>query len=174
MRNVALVGFGFSLLVLQTAAATLVSMHSYAPNLMLPIAIFLGASAEVNIVRGATLCFVLGYLLDAFCGNPMGLNTFVLVACNLGARGAGLRLFPHGLAFQIFLTFLMALATGGLTLALRAIFERPIFQLDMGHSGLTLVQAAVATALLAPPVFFAVRRIEGSVAPRAEERPAPS
>ena len=85
------------LLVLEAALGTLIPMHAFAPNLMLPIVIYLGVSPEVQIVRGALISFLLGYLLDSFCGNPMGLQTFVLAASFMVARGAGLRLFPQGL-----------------------------------------------------------------------------
>jgi rod shape-determining protein MreD len=86
MRSVVLILFGLTLLVFQAAAATLIPLHQVAPNLLLPIAIFLGVSHEVHISRGAILSFVLGYLLDAFCGSPMGLYTFTLVATFMASR----------------------------------------------------------------------------------------
>lgn len=173
MSSIGIVLLGFGLLVLQTALATLLPMYSFAPNLLLPIAIFLGVSPDVHIVRGASISFVLGYIFDAFCGNPMGLQTFVLVAGFMVARGAGLRLFPQGPAFQIFLTFLMAILSGATVLALRAIFEQqPIQGLgdDASESGITLFQSALATAIVAPLVFMAVRRIEGGGVVKSEER----
>ena len=176
MRTAGLIALGLALLVIQAAGATLLPMHAYAPNLMLPIVIFLGVSAGVHIVRGASICFVLGYLLDAFCGSPMGLQTFVLVASFFAARGAGLRLFPRGPALQIFLTFMMALVTGGTILALRAIFEapEPFRTADVGQNTLMLLKSALVTALLSPLVFAAVRRIEDWGALRPEERAAAS
>ena len=188
MPSIVLVLFGFSLLVAQTALSTLVPMYGYAPNLMLPIAIFLGVSAEVHLVRGAVISFLLGYMLDSFCGSSMGLQTFVLTASFMVARGAGLRLFPMGGAFQILLTFLMAVAFGATVLALRAIFEQPSIPV-MGdadtsggagllHSatqaaldnGTTLLRSAVVTALLGPLIFVATRRIEAIGSVKREER----
>lgn len=160
MRDILIIAFGFGLLILQGALATLLPMHSFAPNLLLPIALLLGVSPHVHIVRGAMMCFMLGYLLDSFCGNPMGLQTFVLVASFLVARGAGMRLFARGLTFQMLLTFGMAMATGAVTLALRAIFERPAFELDLAQAT-TLLRAAVATALCGPFIVAAAQRIEG-------------
>lgn len=174
MRSTLLIGFGLALMTLQATLGTLLPMHTFAPNLMLPIAIFLGVSAEVNIVRGAALCFVLGYLLDSLCGSPVGLQTFVLVAAFFVARGAGVRLAPQGLAFQMLMTLMMALLTGGTILALRAIFEHPPpFETDDAtRKSLTVLRSALVTALLSPPIFRAVRRIEGLFS-RGEER-APS
>jgi rod shape-determining protein MreD len=173
MSSILLVAFGLILLVFETAFATLVPMHSFAPNLVLPIAIYLGVSPDVHIVRGASVCFALGYLLDSFCGNPMGLQTFVLTASFIVARGAGLRLFPQGMAFQILLTFLMAIAFGATVLALRAIFEQPqvpLFGTTMGAISEAPLQSAAATALLSPLVFAGTRRIVGLGNPKREDR----
>ncbi len=171
MRSVLLIAFGVGLLIAGTTLAVIVPIHAYAPNLLLPIAIFLGVSAEVHIVRGALLCFALGYLLDSFSGGLLGLHTFGLVASFLAARGAGLRLFPLGAAFQILLTLTMALVSGAVVLALRAIFERA-FTLDAYESGLTLLHSTAATALCAPFVFLVMRRIGAGTVSRDPERAA--
>jgi rod shape-determining protein MreD len=168
-----LIAFGFLLLVLQAALATLVPMHSVAPNLILPIAIYLGVAAEVPTVRGALVCFVLGYLLDSFCGNPMGLQTFVTTASFVVARGAGMRLFPQGLAFQILFTFMMAIAFGTTVLALRAIFEQPqlpVFGEGMAATSEAVLMPAAVTALLSPLVFAGTRRVLSLGAQKREER----
>jgi rod shape-determining protein MreD len=171
MNAFALVVFGFSLLVLQTAVAMLVPMYGYVPNLLLPIAIFLGVSPDVPMVRGTVVGFALGYLLDSFCGSPMGLHTFVMTASFMVARGAGLRLFPQGPAFQVLLAFLMTFAFGATVLALRAIFERP--SLSIGEStpretAFSLLRPAIATAIFSPLVFAGARRIEAIGGKRRE------
>lgn len=171
MRNLALIGLGFVLLVAQAALATLVSAHTLAPNLLLPVVIYLGVSHDVHIVRGAALSFVLGYLLDSFCGSPMGLMTFVLVATFVVSRFAGLRFFLRGAAFQVGLTFLVSLLAGGTILALRAIFEQPApFPAGTPFGTLlSLLGPAITTALVAPLIFAAVRRVEGLAARRRDE-----
>jgi rod shape-determining protein MreD len=171
MRSLVLILFGLALLVAQSAAATLLPLHEYAPNLLLPIVIFLGVSHEVPVARGAVLSFVLGYFLDAFCGSSMGLHTFILVATFMAARGAGLRLFFRGPAFQMVLTLVVSLAAGGAILALRAIFEKPA-PFPTGHFedvGWRLLGSSAFTALCAPLIFASVRRIEGLFTPRREE-----
>jgi rod shape-determining protein MreD len=170
MKLLGQVLLGFVMLTVQTSFATLVPMYGFAPNLVLPIAIYLGVSPDVQIVRGATTCFVLGYLVDAYCGSPMGLQTFVLVASFMVARGAGLRLFPQGPAFQIFLTFVIALAHGGTIVALRTIFEQLTQALDLATSGVMLLQSALVTALVSPAIFGMVARIEGTSLQKPEER----
>ena len=173
MRNLAFVAFGFGLLVAQAALGALLPLADWAPNLVLPVVIYLGVAPDVHVVRGAALAFVLGYLLDSFCGSPMGLQTFVMVATFLVARGAGLSLFMRGPAFQIAMTFVFAVLAGGSILALRAIFEPPApFPVgSVSTTVLSLSAGAAVTAVLAPLLFGAVRRLDGLVTRRRDEAP---
>ncbi len=172
MRSVAIVLFGFGLLATHAAVATLAPMHTFAPNLVLPIAICLGVSADVHVVRGAVISFVLGYALDAFCGNPMGLQTFVLVASFMLARGVAFRLLPQGAFMSAVLTFAMALLSGFGVLALRAIFEqqREILSYEPLRTASILLGSALTTALFAPAIFAAVRRVDGRLLQKTDER----
>jgi rod shape-determining protein MreD len=179
MKNLGIIGFGFLMLVLQTALATLVPLHSFAPNIVLPIAVFLGLRQEVALVRGALVAFLLGYLLDAFCGSPVGLQTLVTVAAFLFAREVGLRLFFRGPLFQLVLTFATSLLAGGTILALRAIFEKDVFEtvqnFQTGELRITLLstlKSAIATTLIAPLLFWVVGKIEGVLVQRSDEGPA--
>lgn len=174
MRNAAYVVLGFALLVVQAAVGALVPLGAFAPNLILPIVLFLGVTPDVHVVRGAALSFVLGYLLDSFCGSPMGLSTFVMVATFLVTRGAGLNLFMRGPLFQIALTFAFGVLTGGAVLALRAIFEPPApFPIGaVTHTGVSLIAGSAVTAVLSPLLFFGVRRVDALVTRRREEAAA--
>ena len=101
----------------------------------------------------------------------MGLQTFVMVASFMVARGAGLRLFPQGPGFQILLTAIMAVLSGGTILALRAIFERqpPFSTNDAASNAATVARFALATAIISPLVFAATRRVDG-MARRGDSR----
>ncbi len=171
LRGAALVVLGFVLLVVQGALAAVFPLGAITPNLILPTVIFLGVSPDVHIVRGVVVSFVLGYLLDVFTGNPMSLETFICVATFLVSRGAGLRLFLRGPAFQIGLTFLATLVAGGASLALRAVFENPPpFAVHTPlESASKLLGPAVATALLAPVVFGLALRVDGASAARRDD-----
>ncbi len=193
MKNALHLAFGLTLLVTQAALATLVPMHPFVPNLLLPIVIYLGVDPDVLLVRGAVLTFVLGYFLDVVGGAPTGLFTFVLVATYLVARGAGLRLLLRSVPFQMGLVAIISIATNGVMLALRAIFQpAEAFPLVMPANGMlgalvrfflgddalvgtyvttatTLLASAFATALAAPLVFAVVRRIDG-LATRSRSR----
>lgn len=171
VRSAALVGFAMLLLVAQSSLGTLVPLHPFEPNLLLPIVIYLGVSPDVSIVRGSSVSFVLGYLLDLFCGNLMSLSTFILVATFMLARGAGLRLFLRGPAFQVLLTFVVGVLASGAVLALRAIFEEPApFPAGtVWDTFAALAAPALVTALLAPIVFPVVRRLDSFMVRRREE-----
>jgi len=174
MRNLLLIFLGLSLLILQAAFGTLVSTYSWTPNLLLPIVIYLGVLPDVHVVRGAAISFVLGYLLDSFCGSPMGLQTFILVSTFVVARFAGLRLFLRGPAFQIAMTFVIGVLAGGTILALSALFklERPLpFAAESTWDTVRImVVPAFTTALVAPLLFAVVRRIEGMSSRRRDDR----
>lgn len=174
MRNAAFVVLGFLLLVTQAAIGALAPLDAWAPNLVLPIVLYLGVAPDVYIVRGAALSFVLGYMLDSFCGSPMGLSTFVMVALFMTARGTGLNLFMRGVLFQIALTFGFAVLAGGSILALRAIFEPPApFPTgSVRETAYSLLAGALVTALVSPILFFVVRRMDALVTRRREEAAA--
>lgn len=203
LRNLAFLTLGFVLLVVQAAVASHVPLHPFTPNLLLPIVLYLGMQHEAQMLRGAMISFLLGYLVDEFCGSPIGLQTFVLVATFMVAWGAGIRLWMRGLVFQLGLVFAVAMVAGGTILALRAIFSPPeAFPLSMPAESLageavgllvadaeahpplvgnvlgialTLVASSLATALSAPPVFAMARRIDALRTRRrdAEGSPAP-
>ena len=162
------------LLLLQSMLGSVVPLHPFAPNLLLPIVLFLGVAPDVHLLRGAVLAFVLGYLLDLFSGNRMSLHTFICVATFMLARGAGLRLFLRGPGFQVALTFVVALVAGGAMMALRAIFSRPApFPAGTAaETAIALGAPAVATALTAPLVFAATTKIDQSVGTKREESTA--
>jgi hypothetical protein len=64
------------------------------------------------------------------------------------------------------------LISGWAVLALRAVFEQKGDMLTYG-TGRTLrvvLQSALATALFVPPIFAAVRRIDGGLVQKPEER----
>lgn len=171
MRSVSYLLFGFLLLVVQAAVGILVPSGAWAPNLLLPFAIYLGVLPDMHVVRGAVVAFLLGYLLDSFSGHGLGLHTFVMVATFLISRGAGLNLFMRGALFQVGLTFVFELLAGGAILALRAIFERPApFPANaVAYTVTTLSAGAASTALLSPLVYGGLLRLDSLWTRRREE-----
>lgn len=159
-----MVGVGFALLLLQSGATSVAPLYPFTPSVTLPIVFFLGVSPDVHITRGAAVAFALGYLHDVFCGNLMSLQTFVSVATFMLARGAGLRFVLRGPGFQAGATVVVAILSGGGTLALRAMFEQQHAGISEGawRGFLGLLPPALATGLISPPIFAIISRIEGA------------
>ena len=173
-RSIAIVGLGFSLLLVQSMLGSVLTIHPFSPHLLLPIVLYVGVAPDVPLVRGAFVSFLLGYLLDLFSGNLMSLQTFICVATFVLARGAGLRLLLRGPGFQIALTFVVAVLAGGTTVALRAIFSLPAPFPAGGaaDTALMLLAPATSAALLSPIVFTLVQRIDQNLGRKREESPA--
>jgi len=164
MRNLVLIILGFLLLTLQGALSVRLIPHPLAPNMLLPLAIYIGVSPHVDLIRGAAIVFFLGYLMDSFCGSPMGLQTFALVSTYMVTRGAGLRLFLRRPISQVLLTFIASVLSGATILALRSIFEKPVpFPLGLSFDLVRLVFiSSLCVALFSPIVFVIIRRVEAA------------
>ena len=166
MINTLVLLLGFALLVLQGMLHHVVSSQWLTPHLVLPLVLYM-AVGEFSLARGASLSFVLGYLSDGFSGLSMGLYTFATVAVFLLARVAGLKLFLHGVVFQILLTFVASLVVGLMIMGLQLVFERN--QLAIVAAAMVVAAQGAATALVSPLVFALVRRLPGAETPKPEE-----
>ena len=170
MRVLAFTGGCFLLLVLQSALGILFPVTGWSPNLLLPLAIYLGVIPSVSLVRGALLAFAAGYLLDLFSGNGFGLMTLILLASFLISRVSGLNLFMRGPLFQVGLTFVFATLAGGAALSLQAIFGGA--QLAFGWDGdawltaRTVSAGAALTAVFSPFLYGGARRMDFALQPR--------
>lgn len=151
---------GYVLLILHSTIFGLLTVHPAIPNLLLPLVVFLGVSAAITVPVGASVAFMLGYLLDSMSGMPMGLYTFTLVTTYVLSKGAGLRLFLRGPLSEILLTFLVSILAGCLQLAMGAIFENPApFPAKGALAFLYLLVASATTAVLSPVVFWLARAV---------------
>ena len=157
MRTLGTVVFAFFLLVLQSTFAHIVPWDKLVPNGALAIVLYMGLH-DHDLERGAVVAFVIGYMMDAFAGSPIGLFTFVSVAVFLISKVASWRLFLQGWIFEIILAFFLALVAGGVILAIRALFDQDFGSL-LSHIKIVVLRAA-ATALVAPFVFRGMRWIE--------------
>ena len=169
IRNAAILLLALFLTVFTGTLGLLVPSHVWLPHPLLPAVLFLGVTHDVSVIRGALLTFVMGYLFDLFSGNPMGLQTFVLMGTFATARYAGLRLFMRGTASRLGLTFAVGLLAGVTMLALRAIFELPPPFPVSGVSATVrhVVYPSLTTTLLALPVFALCQWANGLTGRRA-------
>jgi len=123
------------------------------PDITLVLAVYLGVRHPT--VGGAVGAFLLGYFLDTFSGTVLGVNAFALTAVYAGVRGVARHLwlergFP-AMAIVFFGALLRELAT--VTVGAFVASGGPVWQHVVG----TGFVAAVASSLVAPAVFGAVR-----------------
>jgi len=166
VANVLTLLTGVALLLLQGILARHLPTEYVAPSLVLPMVLYM-AVGEFSLERGVSLSFVLGYLTDAFLGSALGLWTFALVSIFLLARVAGLKLFLHGMVFQVLLTFVGSLTVGVIMTGLLLVFDRRPLSV-LGAMGVVASQS-LATAACAPAVFALLARVPTATAPRPEE-----
>jgi len=165
MRNAAFLAVGIVLILIQANLFRLLGwlhVNGATPSLLLPLVIFLGVH-EHSMVRGALLCFALGYFLDVAASAPMWLFTFVTVAIWWLSRIAGVRLTAQTFITRMSLGFVFALIEAGIVLILLAVFgadtRRPL------EIGRVVLPRAIATALFAPIVFHIAQRLHQSTQP---------
>jgi rod shape-determining protein MreD len=159
MRNFAFIGVGLLLILVQANLFRVLGplgIHGATPTLVLPLVIFLGVH-EPSMVRGASLSFVIGYLLDMLATAPIGLFTFVSVVMWLVSRGAGVRLTAQTALTRMSLAFAFAIVESALVLTLIAIFgadtRRPL------EMATIILPRAISTALFAPFIFSLAQRL---------------
>lgn len=145
-------------------------LHGATPNLVLPLIIFLGVH-EHSMARGALLAFGFGYTLDILAAAPMFLFAFVCVAIWWLARVAGVRLTAQTFMTRVPLAFAFSVVESAIVLTLLAIFGTD------NHRPLELVTIvlprAIATALVAPPIFVFAQRLHVSTLPSRVSQDAP-
>lgn len=159
MRDAAIIAIGIALLLIQGNLFRFLAPyvpHGVAPNLVLPVVIFLGVY-ENSMARGALLAFVLGYATDLFASAPIGLFSFCSVAIWWLSRVTAVRLSATTLPTQLFLALLFSLIESSIVLTLLAIFgvdsQRPV------EIATIVVPRALTTGAFAPFVFRIAQRL---------------
>jgi rod shape-determining protein MreD len=159
MRNAVFLVVGILLILVQSNLhLALGGLHvvGTTPNLIMPLVVFLGVH-EHSMARGATLTFVLGYLLDLLSGAPVGFFTFVHVSCWWMARVAGVRLAAQTWLTRASLGFVFSIAEAAIGLILLAVFgndtRRPV------EIAAIVIPHAISTALAAPLIFGLAQRM---------------
>jgi rod shape-determining protein MreD len=161
------VGFGFILLVIQSTFAHMVPLDFIVPNGAMAIVLYMGLH-DYDSGHGAVISFILGYMMDAFAGSPIGLFTFVSVAVFFVSKVASLRLFLQNVIFETILVFFLVLVAGGVILSIRALFDQDFGGL-LSHIKIVVLRSG-ATAVVAPAVFRVMRVLDQIYARRSPGR----
>ncbi len=160
MRYTAFLLLGVLLIVLQGElhlVLGVLSAKGWTPSLLVPLLVFLGVT-ETNLALGASVTFLLGYVLDVIGGAPIGLYTFASVATFVVARVTSIRVVTQGGVARAFLAGGFAALSSVVVLVLLAIFgkspyvPRALAKLVIPH--------ALATVVFAPLVYRAAERVQ--------------
>jgi rod shape-determining protein MreD len=159
MRNALFLVVGVFLILVQSNLHIVlgsIPIVGTTPNLVMPLVVFLGVH-EHSMVRGATLSFILGYLLDLLSGAPIGFFTFVHVSCWWMARVAGVRLTAQTWLTRASLGLIFSIVEAAIGLVLLAVFgndtRRPVEITEI------VIPHALSTAFAAPLIFALAQRM---------------
>lgn len=171
MRNTSFLAVGLGLLLVQSNLFRVLDRFGHPeviPSLLLPLILFMGVH-EYSLSRGAGVAFFLGYATDLVGIAPIGLYTFTSVALFLLARAAGVRLAAQTRSMQAALALAFASVESVMVLVLIAIFgrdayvPRALYPLAVPH--------VLATAAVAPLVFFLAERLHAATGPSTRAEP---
>jgi rod shape-determining protein MreD len=143
---------GVLLLTLQTTFLTFSPVHKIRPDLVMILILYLGFSYPM--ILGGTLAFSLGYLVDLFSGNSLGLYTLTRTVVFVVAQLFKDRFYWQGFSFQLLFVFTLVLIEGLFTLFLLVgLNPNPLYTL-YPTSILYLLPQSLLTALMSPILFF--------------------
>ncbi len=152
MRNLLFVFLGFLLPLTKSVVAMMVPLFWFVPDMTFLSVAYLASQTDLALVRGALIAFVLGYFSDLFCGVPIGVQTFMMVATFFSIRALGLRLLTRTALVQASLVFVLGVLVGLFTLLLRIMFE-PMMAFSVWTWSMIVHSAllpSLVTALFAP------------------------
>jgi rod shape-determining protein MreD len=167
VKDVIVILTGFILIAMQAVLHQWMPFSFFAPDLVLPFILYLGI-INFGAARGTALAFVLGYILDASSGSPIGVHLFVVPAIYLLYRFIHHKLLFTGTFFQIAMTFAASITANLMIVGMRTLFERSIMSWTMIL--VTLLLHAASTAICSPIIFWAAARIMPESPKKTEEK----
>jgi len=147
---------GILFLTLQTTLLRSLPVQSIRPDIVLILTLYLGLSYP--LISGGILAFFMGYLMDLFSGNVLGLYTFSRPLIFYIAQLFKGRFYLEGFLSQFLFVFLSALAEGLLILVLlNGLNPNPLENLYPMFFTVLLPQSFF-TGLITPILFFLLNK----------------
>lgn len=143
---------GVLLMTVQTTFWTSLSIQSFRPDLLLILIVYLAFS--YSPVSGGVLAFFIGYLMDVFSGNTIGLYTLSRPLLFYGVKHFRNRFYLEGFPFQFLFVFLATVLEGLFILILMASLNpSPLSYLRLSLL-IPLLPQSASTGLAATMLFF--------------------
>jgi rod shape-determining protein MreD len=143
---------GIFLLTVQTTLWTSLSLQRWRPDILLILILFLAFSYPP--ISGGILAFLMGYLMDLFSGNTIGLYTLSRPLLFYGVKHFRNRFYLEGFQFQFLFVSLSALFEGlFIVILLASLSPSPLSYLHFSLL-IPLLPQSACTGLIAPMLFF--------------------
>ena len=147
---------GIFLLVFQATFLSFLPIQRIRPDLLLIFTLYLAFLFPP--ISGGILAFFLGYLMDLFSGNALGLYTFSRPIVFFAAQLLRERFYLEGFAFQFLFVFLFSLSEGiFISVLINALQAIPLGSFYPSFFT-CLVPQAFFTGLVTPFLFFVFRK----------------
>lgn len=153
-------------LILHSSVAELLEIRGVAPDLFLILTLLMGLVH--GAAEGAVFGLALGTLQDFVYSRSLGMSAFVKMSTGFAAGVAGRRLFRENILVLVVTVFAGTLVSGGLFFVMARIFGSGIEFLPA--LGGIVVPGAVYNSVLAPFLYWALRRLEFVLAARGRAR----
>ena len=147
---------GIFFLVFQTTFLSFLPIQWVRPDVLLIFTLYLAFLFPP--ILGGVLAFFLGYLMDLFSGNTLGLYTFSRPLVFFAAQLLRERFYLEGFGFQFLFAFLFSLSEGILiSVLINALQPIPLGSLYPSFIA-CLFSQAFFTGLVTPLLFFLFRK----------------
>jgi rod shape-determining protein MreD len=156
-----LAGYVALILVLVAVEATVPALpwlHTFRPLLHLPLVIFF--ALRLSTIEGALLSFLAGSIVDVTVPYGFGLAAFTDLAIFVLTRVTFGGIRADGWFVEAFFAFLLAAVFHAMTWGLRRLLGAPMTTIAGTPWLPAHVIACASTAVMAPFVFRAARRVE--------------
>lgn len=147
---------GIFFLVFQTTFLSFLPTQWVRPDVLLILTLYLAFLFPP--ILGGVLAFFLGYLMDLFSGNTLGLYTFSRPLVFFAAQLLREQFYLEGFGFQFLFTFLFSLSEGILiSVLINALLSIPLGSFYPSFFA-CLFSQAFFTGLVTPLLFFLFRK----------------
>jgi rod shape-determining protein MreD len=155
-RFVLLLVAGILLLILQTTWLSFFPIQRIRPDLLLIFTLYLAFLFPP--VLGGILAFFMGYLMDLFSGNTLGLYAFSRTIVFFATQFLKERFYLEGFSFQFLFAFIFSILEGGLLLVLINGLDPVSFENLYRSLLMFLLPQSFCTGLVAPFLFLLVEK----------------
>ncbi len=168
MRTAAHVFLAYGLLMLLSVLWPALPVGRAAPDLLALCAVYLGLTARDQVAPAVVGAMITGYLADLLMGTPRGLLALDAGLVCLAGHLIHSRLLVRGWMFTAVFSFITALLSGGCVLAISAASGFGVGA--VGRELGVVAMSALLTALIGPPMFRLLRRLDARFARTERER----